>query len=68
MAWVHEYGSGRVFQTVLGHSAESVRRAAPLIRRASAWAAGLPPLSFDPPAELLEHAKFRNDAPWKPGR
>jgi len=68
MAWVHEYGAGRVFQTVLGHSAESVRRAAPLIRRASVWAAGLPPLSFDPPAALLDHAKFRNDAPWKPGR
>ena len=68
MAWAHDYGRGRVFQTVLGHSAESVRRAAPLMRRGSAWAAGLPPLSFDPPPALLDHATFRNGAPWKPTR
>ena len=68
MAWAHEYGRGRVFQTVLGHSSESVRRAAPLVRRGSAWAAGLTPLSFDPPPALLDHAAFRNGAPWKPNR
>ncbi|MEY2409749.1 MAG: hypothetical protein QOF48_2419 [Verrucomicrobiota bacterium] len=66
MAWAHGYGAGRIFQTVLGHSAESVQRAAPLMRRGSAWAAGLPPLSFDPPTRLLEHAAFRAGAPWKP--
>ncbi len=41
MAFVYNYGSGRVFQTVLGHAAESLRTdgAAELVRRGSAWAA-----------------------------
>jgi putative heme-binding domain-containing protein len=41
MAFVYEYGKGRVFQTVLGHAAESIRvpGAAALIRRGAVWAA-----------------------------
>ncbi|MFM1768150.1 MAG: hypothetical protein RJA22_679 [Verrucomicrobiota bacterium] len=66
MAWAHDYGRGRVFQTVLGHSAESVRRAAPLIRRGAVWAASREPLGFDPPARLLERATFRGGSPWTP--
>ncbi len=39
MAFVYEYGKGRVFQTVLGHAAESIRTpgTAELISRAAAW-------------------------------
>jgi len=66
MAWAHDYGRGRVFQTVLGHAAESVRRAAPLIRRGSTWAAGREPLSFDAPVALLERTEFRSGSPWTP--
>lgn len=41
LAWVYNYGKARVFQTVLGHSAESIRGDGPaqLIRRACAWVA-----------------------------
>jgi putative heme-binding domain-containing protein len=44
MAFVYSYGKGRVFQTVLGHAAESIRvpGAAALIRRAAVWASGQP--------------------------
>ena len=39
MAFVYNYGQGRVMQTVLGHAAESLRTscAAQLIRRGAAW-------------------------------
>ena len=42
LAWAYEYGKARVFQTVLGHAAESIRGDGPatLIRRGCAWAAG----------------------------
>ncbi len=41
----YRYGSGRVFQTVLGHDAKALRTAgtAELIRRGAAWAAGRAP-------------------------
>ncbi|WP_437186439.1 ThuA domain-containing protein [Planctomicrobium sp. SH668] len=41
MAFVYEYESGRVFQTVLGHAAESLETdgTSELIRRAGAWVA-----------------------------
>lgn len=68
MAWAFDHGKGRVFQTVLGHSAESIRHAAPLLRRGSAWAAGLTPLSFDPPPALLDRAAFRPGSPWTPDK
>ena len=42
LAWAAGYGKGRVFQTVLGHSAGSIRKEGPaaLIRRGCTWAAG----------------------------
>jgi type 1 glutamine amidotransferase/cytochrome c2 len=66
MAWVHDYGRGRVFQTVLGHAACSIHLAAPLIRRGCVWAAGQEPLGFDPPAAHLEKTLFREGSPWTP--
>ncbi len=66
MAWAYSYGRGRVFQTVLGHAEQSIRRAAPLIRRGAVWAASREPLSFDPPPELTERATFRAGSPWTP--
>ncbi|MFY9341309.1 MAG: ThuA domain-containing protein [Planctomycetota bacterium] len=42
LAWAYSYGKARVFQTVLGHAAESIRADGPatLFRRGCAWAAG----------------------------
>jgi type 1 glutamine amidotransferase/glucose/arabinose dehydrogenase len=64
MAWAYDVGQARVFQTVLGHSADSIRKAAPLIRRGSIWASKRAPLSFDPPPQRLEKATFRGGAKW----
>lgn len=64
MAWAYDVGRARVFQTVLGHSAESIRRAAMLIRRGSTWAAARAPLGFDPPLDGLEKATFRPGSRW----
>jgi len=54
MAFVYSYGKGRVFQTVLGHAAESIRvpAAATLIRRGTVWAADRPQRAVEkaPPA------------------
>ena len=46
MAFVLNYGKGRVFHTVLGHDAQAYRNAgaAELIRRGTAWSAGLKPV------------------------
>lgn len=46
-AFVYDYGKGRIFQTVLGHAAESLRSpgAATLLSRAAAWAAKREPLT-----------------------
>jgi type 1 glutamine amidotransferase len=43
MAFAYDYGKGRVFQTVLGHAAESITNpgAAKLIQRGCLWAAGV---------------------------
>ncbi|MFO0919290.1 MAG: ThuA domain-containing protein [Planctomycetaceae bacterium] len=45
MAFVYQYGTGRVMQTVLGHAAESLRvpGVASLIHRSAAWVAGREP-------------------------
>jgi uncharacterized protein len=45
MAFVLEYGKGRVFHIALGHDARAIEMpgVAELIRRGSAWAAGRPP-------------------------
>ncbi|MBM3833464.1 MAG: ThuA domain-containing protein [Verrucomicrobia bacterium] len=64
MAWACDYGKGRVFQTVLGHADESVRKAAALIRRGSVWAAGRSQISFDPPTALTDGALFRDGSQW----
>lgn len=42
MAFVYRYGEGRVFQTVLGHSPQSIRApgTAELLRRGCRWVAG----------------------------
>jgi type 1 glutamine amidotransferase/glucose/arabinose dehydrogenase len=64
MAWAYDVGKGRVFQTVLGHAAESIRAAAPLIRRGSTWAGRRAPLGFDPPTDRLEKATFRPGSRW----
>jgi type 1 glutamine amidotransferase len=66
MAWAYEYGQSRVFQTVLGHSDVSIRKAGAVIRRGAVWAAKLPPLSFDPPTELTENYLFRGGSSWTP--
>ncbi len=68
MAWAYDYGRGRVFQTVLGHSDRSIRAAGALIRRGASWAAGGPPLSFDPPARITEGHLFRDGSQWSPER
>lgn len=46
MAFVQTYGKGRVFHSPLGHDAPSLANppVAELFRRATAWAAGLPPV------------------------
>jgi type 1 glutamine amidotransferase/glucose/arabinose dehydrogenase len=64
MTWAYDVEKARVFQTLLGHSADSIRKAAALIRRGSVWAAKRSPLGFDPPTEGLEKATFRNGARW----
>lgn len=64
MAWTFEFKRRRAFQTVLGHADVSIRDAGALIRRGVAWAAGLPPLGFDPP--LDPKASLRSS--WKPSK
>lgn len=67
MAFVYEYGKGKVFQTVLGHAAESLRvpGAADLLRRGTTWVAGrkiaalaLPEPAKKETAELIVPGKF----------
>lgn len=41
MAFVLNYGKGRVFHCLLGHDVKAIRKAAELFRRGCAWAAGL---------------------------
>ncbi len=66
LAWVYSVGKGRVFQTVLGHSDESIQKAANLIQRGSTWAARRRQLTFDPPKSIAKNAIFRNGSQWKP--
>lgn len=67
MAWAYEYGKAQVFQTVLGHSDVSIRKAGMLLRRGAAWAGRLSPLTFDPPVELTETFLFRQGSQWSLG-
>ena len=66
VAFAYTYEKARVFQTLLGHSDVSIRKAGALIRRGAVWAANRPPFSFDPPAEQTEKATFRPGSPWVP--
>jgi type 1 glutamine amidotransferase len=66
MAWVYQYEKARVFQTVLGHSDESVRNAGALIRRGSVWTAGRKNLGFDPSTETTKNLLFRSGSQWSP--
>lgn len=61
MAFVHDYGQGRVFQTVLGHAAESLQTdgARELVRRGAVWAAGR--------EQLSNHLLHRRTAPAATG-
>lgn len=49
MAFLHRFGSGRVFHTPLGHDARAVRNpgTAELIRRGCLWSAGIDGENFD---------------------
>ena len=66
MAFAYEYANGRVFQTVLGHAANSIRLAGALMRRGCVWAAGNEQLSFDPPVEQTTNYLWRNESQWTP--
>lgn len=66
MAWVYQYEKARVFQTVLGHSDESIRNAGALIRRGSVWTAGRDNLGFDPSTETTKDLLFRAGSQWSP--
>jgi type 1 glutamine amidotransferase len=64
LALAYDYETARVFQTMLGHAPESIRKAGALIRRGACWAAGRSPLGFDPPLGLLQNASFRPGSRW----
>ncbi len=66
MAWAYSYGKARVFQTVLGHGADSIEKAAALIRRGCTWAAGREPLAIDPPTSPAAAYLWREGATWRP--
>ena len=52
MAFVRDYGKGRVFLTTLGHDVKAFTNACvpQLMRQGCAWTAGLPPVATAPPA------------------
>ncbi|MEW4564841.1 ThuA domain-containing protein [Bremerella sp. JC770] len=58
MAFVYRYGNARVFQTVLGHAADSLRTpgTAEMIRRAAAWVADRPQVAVDLPKKQPKEA------------
>ncbi|MFI4875093.1 MAG: ThuA domain-containing protein, partial [Blastopirellula sp. JB062] len=64
MAFVYEYGQARVFQTVLGHAAESLRtpNVAAMLRKAAAWVARRPQ------AEIAVEPPVENTPPRQPAR
>ena len=64
MAFVYEMGSGRVFQTVLGHAAESLRvpGTSRMIRNAAAWVARRDVLTASPDGEGLALVEGDNRA------
>lgn len=58
MAFVYPYEQARVFQTVLGHAAESLRNppVANLLRRAAAWVAHREPVTIKSPLPQKENS------------
>jgi len=63
LAWVYQYGQGRIFQTLLGHSERTYEafEASEMLRRAVAWAAKRKVIAFTadgaPPAPKPAEAK-----------
>ena len=57
MAFAYPYGKARVFQTLLGHSDVSIRKAGELIRRGTLWAAERAPQ--DPPKVVPSDTGFK---------
>lgn len=57
LAWTYRYGTGRVFQTLLGHSEKTYAAfgAREMLRRAVAWAAGREIRRIDPADDLVVH-------------
>ncbi len=66
LAWVYNYEKARVFQTLLGHSDQSIRDAGALIRRGLVWTVGRENIGFDPPTDTLENLLFRSGSQWSP--
>ncbi|MDA0811444.1 MAG: ThuA domain-containing protein [Verrucomicrobia bacterium] len=66
MAFAYDYGQGRVFQTVLGHAAESINASgtSQLIMRGTAWAAGATLQSADP--AVLDRTKQQSKSAREP--
>lgn len=71
LAWTYQYGKGRIFQTLLGHSEKTYDtfEACEILRRATAWAADRPIHEFERPqpdpaqqkqTELLLPGKWGN--------
>ncbi|GEM_PF-855175 len=59
MAFVHQFGKGRVFHTPLGHDARAIHifGTAEMIRRGTAWAAGYEPAPSTNGAALTPNAR-----------
>ncbi len=57
LAWTYRYGTGRVFQTLLGHSEKTYEAFAvrEILRRAVAWTAGREIHRIDPADDLAVH-------------
>jgi putative heme-binding domain-containing protein len=58
LAWCSQYGKGRIFQTLLGHSEKTYDVFEPreMLRRAVAWAAGRQVLPLEPAQDPVEAA------------
>lgn len=63
LAWTYNYGEGRVFQTLLGHSEKTYESfaACEMIRRAAAWVARRPVVAGSKPVDPADDAKKAAD-------
>jgi len=68
MAFVYNYVKGRVFQTVLGHDAASLRvpGVAELVRRGTVWAASREQRTVDAPKAAAQQPAKKNKPPSEP--